>query len=108
MGINESSSAPNQRDVRMREDALYPTTQLGNNGSHSFASLIESSGVNIGLGGNAAHIQTRTSHLSILEDGHLQALLGSIFSGAVTTRARADDEKIRLTPLPLPIREGSI
>ena len=79
----------------MREDSLYAGAELGHNGSHALAGLGKSGRVNVGLGGDAAHVETRASNLSALEDNNLEALLGGIFSGAVPTRARTDDNQIR-------------
>jgi hypothetical protein len=47
--------------------------------------------MHIGLGGDTPHIETGAAHLSALEDNDLKALFGGIFSGAVATRPRADD-----------------
>ena len=52
--------------------------------------------MDIGLGGNATHVETGATSLGALEDDDLQALLGGLFSGAVPTRARADDDEISL------------
>ena len=84
----------NQCDIRMRENALYPTPQLRNDLGHTFTSLCERGGMDIGLRGNTTHIQASATHLRVLEDCDLQALFGSVFSGAVATRPRADDDKI--------------
>ena len=50
--------------------------------------------MDIGLRGDAAYIQTGASHLRAFEDHDLQALFGGIFSGAVATRSRADNNEI--------------
>ena len=78
----------------MREDALDTCTELGNDNGHTFAGLSEGGAVDIGLRGDAAHIETSTTHVVALEDDDLQALLGGIFSGAVTAWPRADDDEI--------------
>ena len=52
--------------------------------------------MHIGLGGYAPHIEAGAAHVCTFEDNNLQSLLGSIFSGAVTTRSRTDDNQITL------------
>ena len=94
MSIHKRSFFSDEGDIGMREDAFYPTPQLGDNGSHTLAGLSKGSTVDIGLRRDTANIQTGASHLSILEDDDFRALLGSIFSGAVTARPRADDNEI--------------
>jgi hypothetical protein len=105
--IHERGLFADEGDVGMREDALNACTELGNNLRHTLASLIECGAMDVSLRRNTPYVQTRTAYVVALEDRNLQALLGSIFSGAVTPRARTDDNEIRLTPLPLPMREGS-
>ena len=78
----------------MREDTLYPTTQLGHDLCHAFASLSKGGSMDVGLRRDTAYIEAGSSDLSALEDCNLQALFGSIFSGAVTTRPRTDDNQI--------------
>ena len=56
--------------------------------------LLKGLGMDVGLGGDTAYIKTGAAHLRALEDNDLQALLGSIFSGAVTAWPRADDDEI--------------
>ena len=63
MSIHKHTFFTNQRDVRMREDALYPTPQLRHHLSHTLTSLIEGGSMDIGLRGDAAYIQTGASHL---------------------------------------------
>ena len=75
----------------MREDAFNTLTKLTNNCSHAFSGLSKSGAMHVGLGGDTTHIQAGTTNLGTFEDNHLQALLSGIFSGAVTTWARADD-----------------
>ena len=94
MSIHKHTFFTNQRDVWMREDALYPTPQLRHHLSHTLTSLIEGGSVDIGLRGDAAYIQTGASHLRAFKDHDLQALFGGIFSGAVATRSRADNNEI--------------
>jgi hypothetical protein len=62
---------------------------------HTFTGLLKGHGVDIGLGGDAAYIETGSTHVATLEDHDLQALFGSIFSGAVASGPRADDDKIK-------------
>ena len=50
--------------------------------------------MDIGLCGDATYIQASASHLRVFEDHDLQALFGGIFSGAVATRSRADNNEI--------------
>jgi hypothetical protein len=50
--------------------------------------------VDIRLRGYAADIKAGAPYLTLFNDYHLQALLGRIFSNAVTTRARTDDEDV--------------
>ena len=78
----------------MREDGLNTSTELGYNLSHTFTSLSKRGTMDVGLRGNAPHVQTCTTNIVGLEDNDFQPLLGGIFSGAVTARSRADDEKV--------------
>ena len=78
----------------MRENGFDTGTQLRDHQRHPLTSLLKSLGMNVCLRRNTTYIQTSASHLSVLEDYHLQALLGSVFSGAVTAWARADDNQI--------------
>ena len=50
--------------------------------------------MDIGLRGDTADVETGASDIGVLEDDDLQALLGGIFSGAVTAWPRADDDQI--------------
>ena len=50
--------------------------------------------MDIGLRGDTADIEAGASDIGVLEDDDLQALLGGIFSGAVTSWPRADDDQI--------------
>ena len=94
MSICKHALLTNQRDVGMQEYALNTLTKLGYDCSHTLTGFFKSSAMHIGLGRYTTYIQACTTHLRAFEDDHLQALLGSIFSGAVTTRARADDHQI--------------
>ena len=94
MRINEFTDLPYQRDVRMGEDGLDTLTELRDDLCHTRTGLIEGSSVDVGLRGDAADIETGASHLRALEDRDLQTLFGGIFSGAVTTRASADNNQI--------------
>ena len=94
MSIDKDTLLTNKCDIRMREDSFYSTPQLRHHLRHPFTSLSKGSRVYIGLRWDATYIQTSTADLSSLEDNDLQPLLGGIFSGAVTTRARADDNQI--------------
>ena len=67
---------------------------MGYNLSHTFTSLSKRGTMDVGLGGNAPHVQTCTTNIVGLEDNYLQSLFGGIFSGAVTARSRTDDEKV--------------
>ena len=97
MRINEFTDLPYQRDVRMGEDGLDTLTELRDDLCHTRTGLIEGGGVNVGLRGDAADIETGASHLRALEDRDLQALFGGVFSGAVTAWPRADDDQISLS-----------
>ena len=79
-------------NIRVREDGFDTSTELGHDSGHTFASLSEGGAVDIGLRGDAAHIEAGAAHVVALEDDNLQTLLGGIFSGAVTPRPRADDD----------------
>ena len=92
--INEFTDLSYQRDVGMRENGLYPTTQLRDDLGHAFAGLSEGGAMDVGLRGDAADIKTGASHLRALEDRDLQALFGGVFSGAVTAWPRADDDPV--------------
>ena len=94
MGIGKRSLFTNQRDVGMREDGLDAIPQLKHYLSHTFTSLSKSGCMDIGLRGYTADIKTGTAHLASLKDYDFQALLGGIFSGAVSSRSRADDNQI--------------
>ena len=50
--------------------------------------------MNVGLRRYTTHIQTGSSHVVTFEDCDLQAVLGGIFSGAVTSRPRANDNYV--------------
>jgi hypothetical protein len=50
--------------------------------------------MDVGLGGYAAHVETGATNVSFLENNDLQALLGGIFSGAITAWACADNNQI--------------
>jgi hypothetical protein len=78
-------------DIGLREDTLDALPQLWNNLCHTFASLLKGGAVDVAFSGNAAYIQAGATHLILFHDNHLQALLGSKLSGAVTSRPRADD-----------------
>ena len=94
MGFGEDAFLAHQRDVGVRQDALYTRTELGHHSGHTFTGLSERSRVDEGLRGDTAHIETSTSHLCALEDDDLQTLLGCVFSGAVTSRSSTDDNQI--------------
>ena len=94
MGIDERGLLTNEGNVGVREDALDTSTELGHNLCHTFTSLIESSRMDVGLRGDATHIETGAPYVVTLEDHNLQALFGGIFSGTVATRPRADDNQI--------------
>jgi len=48
----------------------------------------------VGLRRDAAHVETRASHMLSFEDYYLQTILRGIFSGAVATRASTNDYNI--------------
>ena len=100
MGIDELRLLANEGDVGVGENALDTCTELRNYLHHTLTGFFEGGAMNVGLGGNATYIKTGASHVVALEDDNLQALLGSIFSGAVPTRARTDDDKISCCHLP--------
>ena len=83
-----------QRDVGMREDGLYTLAQLSNNSRHALASLSKGGAMHIGLGGYAPHIEAGAAHVCTFEDGDLQPLFGGIFSGAIASWPRTDDNQI--------------
>ena len=91
---DKPGAAANQGDIGMGKDGLNTCTKLGYNLSHTFASLSKRGAVDIGLRGNATHVQTRATNVVGLENNDFQALLGGIFSSAVATRSCADDENI--------------
>jgi hypothetical protein len=76
-----------KRDVWLREDSLYPTPQLCYYLLLALESLSKRSTVDIGLGRDAPTIQAGASYLVLFYYDHLQTLVGSIFSGSVTTRS---------------------
>ena len=84
--------ATEQRDVGMGKDGLYPTPQLGDDLLLTLESLAEGGAVNVGLGGYAATVEAGAADLVLLDNNYLQALTGGIFSGAVASGPRADDE----------------
>ena len=94
--IPESCTGTDKRDVGMREDTFDTLTELGDDLCHPLTGFLEGSGMDIGLRRDTAHIQTRAAHVARLKDNHLQTLLSGIFSGAVATRPRTDDNQIRL------------
>ena len=96
VGIQKRSMPPEQGNAWSRQDALYPTSQLRHHLLLTLNGLSEGSTMHIGLGGYAAPVETGASHLLLFDDSHLQALLGSIFSGAVASRPRADNHQISL------------
>ena len=91
MGIGKDTFLAHQRDIGVRQNAFYTSTELGHHSGHAFASLSKRSRVDEGLRGDTAHIETSASYLCTLEYDDLQAVSGSVFSGAVTSRSRADD-----------------
>lgn len=93
-GGHEGGAATDEGDIGMGKDGLDPLTELGDDLRHATAGLVEGGGVDIGLGGDAAHIEACAAHLASLEDRDLQTLSGGIFSGAVATRPRTDDNQI--------------
>ena len=94
MTVNKLRFLADQGDVGMREDGLYTCTELGHYLRHAFTSLSESGRVDVSLGGDTAHVETCAAHLGALEDDYLETLLCGIFSGAVPTGARTDDNQI--------------
>ena len=78
----------------MREDALDTSTKLGNDGGHAFTSFRKGRTMDVCFRGNTAYIEAGTAHIVALENHHLQALLGSIFGSAISTRARTNDNEI--------------
>ena len=92
--INEFTDLPYQRDVRMGEDGLDTLTELRDYLCHTRTGLIEGGGVNVGLRGDAADIETGASHLRAFENHDLQTLFGGVFSGTVSARASADYNQI--------------
>ena len=78
----------------MREDALDALTELGDDLGHALTGLSEGGTMNVGLRGDASHIQAGSAHLSFLDDGDLQSLLRSIFSSTIASWACTDDEDI--------------
>ena len=92
MGIDKRGFFTDEGDIRMSENTLHPTPQLRNDLSHPLTGFLEGGTMHVSLRGDAAHIEAGAAHLASLEDGDLQSLLSSIFSGAVTSRSRADDD----------------
>ena len=94
MGINEGGAGTDEGDVGMRENLVNTLTELSDDLGHALASHSEGGGMNVGLGGYAAHVETRSSHIGSLKDDDLQPLPGGIFCGAVASRACTDDDQI--------------
>ena len=92
VGIHERGMSAQQGDSRMSEDGLDASPQLCHHLLLTLDGLGKRSTVNIGLGGYAAPVQAGAPHLVLLDNHHTQPLLGGIFSGAVATRPRADDQ----------------
>ena len=80
----------------MRQDTLHTRTELGYHLCHPLTGLIEGGTVNVGLCRDAAHVQTRAAYVVILEDDHLQTLMGSILCSTVATGSRPDDNEISM------------
>ena len=78
----------------MREDSLNTSTELWNDSVHTFTGLLEGGAMDVGLGRNATYIQTGTPHFTLFYNDNLQPLFGSIFSGTVAARPRADDDYV--------------
>ena len=93
--ILERGLFADEGDVGMREDGFDTGTELGTDNGHTFAGLSKGGAVDIGLRWDAAYIETGAAHVVTLEDDDLQALLGGIFSGAVTSRPRTNNDQIR-------------
>jgi hypothetical protein len=72
----------------VRKDALDTLTELRYDSCHPFAGLSEGRSVYIGLRGDTTYVQAGSSDVFSLEDDNLQALLGGIFSGTVSSRSR--------------------
>ena len=83
MGIDEGGGAADKGDVGVREDGLYTGTQLGHDLLHTLAGLGKGLGMDVGLGGYAAHVEAGAAHIAALEDHNLQSMLGSILGSAV-------------------------
>ena len=95
MRINKHTFLAHQCDIRMSEDTLDTCAELWHDSCHTFTSLREGGAMYIGLCGDTTHIQACTANIVAFEDNYLQTLFGGIFSGAVTSRPRADDDEIR-------------
>ena len=94
-GTVEPGMATHQCDIGMREDALDPLTELGDNLCHSTTGLFKGGAMDEGLRRYAPYIETRATHVAALKDNHLQPLLSSILSGTVATGACANDNQVR-------------
>ena len=57
-------------NVRMRENALYPTTQLWDDSCHTIAGLSKRSRMHIGLGRNTAYIETSAPDLALFSNNY--------------------------------------
>ena len=94
VGIDKTGMAADEGDIGMRENGLNTGTELRDDCCHTLAGFGKGGTVDVGLCGNTADVQARAADVLTFEDGDLQALFGSIFSGAVATWPRTDDDEI--------------
>ena len=78
MCIDEDALLANQGDVRMREQRLDAAAQRLNDLRLTLRCFSKRGGMHVRLRRDAANVEARTTHVDVLEDGDLQALLRRI------------------------------
>ena len=93
-----------ESNVRMSEDALHTTTQLGDNLLLPYDSLIKGITMDVCFGWNTATVQASAAYLVLFDNGHLQPLPGSILGCTIATRTSTDNQNISFHRLPVVYR----
>ena len=94
MGTGKGGRSADEGDVRMGEKRLYPSPQLRHHLGHALTGLFERGGMDVGLRGNAAHVQAGASHPVGLEKNNLQSCLGGKLCGTIASGACTDDDEV--------------
>ena len=76
MGIDKGSPLAYQRDTGVGENLLDTGTQLGNDRLLTLAGLVEGGTMDVGLRGDAAHVQACAANMVALEHDNRKTCLG--------------------------------